>query len=632
MKQSILTITALLIFVASGSAATIVVNAGGNLQSAINAAAPGDVIVVEAGATFRGPFELPAKTGDAEIVIQSSRVSELPQGRVNPALSPLMPKIVVPNAEQGFRTKPGAHHYRFDGIEVLPESATITLYDLVRLGDGRQAQTTLASVPHHIKIDRCYIHGLPTGNAQRGISLNSSDSEITRSYIADIHWSGTDSQAICGWNTPGRNKIIDNYLEAASENILLGGSDPFSAEFTPTGDQILRNYVFKPLTYKGKGWAVKNLLELKNARNTVIDGNIFENCWTDGQSGIAILFTARNQDGTAPYSVVENATFTNNIVRNAEGGVHVLRTDTESKGAITSNVTVANNVFDKITFSYLTVINNPVNLTVVHNTVFKNGNIASFDSRVEDPKATGLTIRDNLFSEGNYGVHGSGVGEGTAGITKFYASYVFEKNNLAGRDASMYPPNNTFVLTPQVGFVDLTGGNYRLSASSPFKGKATDGKDIGADVDVLIAAQQGTVTGPVTNPSPSPTPTATPLPSPSPSPSPTPVPSPTPQPTPSPTPTPTPSSVCVFSAPDTISVPRWGSKVVTASLSMSPARTGTVSAIAMSGQVTAQPRTPVTVSGTSALIDFQITVKNNSSSVRFDSPCGAKTMQVTVVR
>src|SRR5579864_2945789 len=42
---------------------TITVNAGGNLQTAINSALPGDVVVVQAGATFTGNFTLPAKTG-----------------------------------------------------------------------------------------------------------------------------------------------------------------------------------------------------------------------------------------------------------------------------------------------------------------------------------------------------------------------------------------------------------------------------------------------------------------------------------------------------------------------------------------------------------------------------------------
>lgn len=42
---------------------TITVNAGDNLQQAINNALPGDTIVIEAGANFTGNFLLPPKSG-----------------------------------------------------------------------------------------------------------------------------------------------------------------------------------------------------------------------------------------------------------------------------------------------------------------------------------------------------------------------------------------------------------------------------------------------------------------------------------------------------------------------------------------------------------------------------------------
>ena len=45
------------------SGRTIAVAAGGNFQGALNAAQPGDVITLQAGATFTGPFALPAKPG-----------------------------------------------------------------------------------------------------------------------------------------------------------------------------------------------------------------------------------------------------------------------------------------------------------------------------------------------------------------------------------------------------------------------------------------------------------------------------------------------------------------------------------------------------------------------------------------
>src|SRR5438876_627593 len=47
--------------------ATINVPAGGNFQTALNNAQPGDQIVLAAGATYTGNFTLPVKTGSSWI-------------------------------------------------------------------------------------------------------------------------------------------------------------------------------------------------------------------------------------------------------------------------------------------------------------------------------------------------------------------------------------------------------------------------------------------------------------------------------------------------------------------------------------------------------------------------------------
>src|SRR5689334_20083183 len=153
-------ITLVLIFflgTLSSKASTIIVAAGGDVQGAINAAQYGDTIILQAGATYTASLVLPLKSGTGEVVIQSSRVSELPEGvRVNPSQSALFAKIQssIP-AEPVVKTVAGAHHYRFLGIEFSTSSASVVIYDLIRLGEGRTTQTTLTSVPHHLVIDRC---------------------------------------------------------------------------------------------------------------------------------------------------------------------------------------------------------------------------------------------------------------------------------------------------------------------------------------------------------------------------------------------------------------------------------------------------------------------------------------------
>src|SRR5678815_4673477 len=71
------TISILLTFAATTFGSTLVVPAGGDLQAAINSAAPGDTIVLEAGATYRGPFTLTPKGGESYITIQSVSYTHL---------------------------------------------------------------------------------------------------------------------------------------------------------------------------------------------------------------------------------------------------------------------------------------------------------------------------------------------------------------------------------------------------------------------------------------------------------------------------------------------------------------------------------------------------------------------------
>src|SRR5207344_2357793 len=72
---------------------TIVVAGGGDLQGALDRAQLGDTIILEPGATFTGPFMLPAKTGSGWIVIRTSATLP-PEGTgVKPSDASWMPKL-----------------------------------------------------------------------------------------------------------------------------------------------------------------------------------------------------------------------------------------------------------------------------------------------------------------------------------------------------------------------------------------------------------------------------------------------------------------------------------------------------------------------------------------------------------
>src|SRR5207244_1944701 len=84
-----------------GGGATVTVPAGGNLQLAIDAAQPGDTILLTPGATYSGGFVLPVKSGSGYITIRSAAPdSLLPAAgvRISPQQAANLPKVEGGNA------------------------------------------------------------------------------------------------------------------------------------------------------------------------------------------------------------------------------------------------------------------------------------------------------------------------------------------------------------------------------------------------------------------------------------------------------------------------------------------------------------------------------------------------------
>lgn len=489
---------------------SVQVAGGGDLQGALDRAQPGDTILLDPGATYVGPFTLPNKGGSEWIVIRTAAAdSRLPaQGqRITPGYASALPKILAPSGSPAIRTAAGAHHYRFTGVEIALESGVSRSYGLVQIGEASSAQTRADQAPHNIVFDRVYVHGRSDAHLRRGIALNSGWAAVIDSYISEIHEGGADSQAIAGWNGPGPFKIVNNYLEAAGENVLFGGADPSIPNLVPSDLEIRGNHFSKPTSWRGGAWSVKNLFELKNARRVLIDGNVFEYNWPNGQNGFAILFTVRNQDGTAPWSVVEDVTFTNNVVRHVANGVNILGNDNLHPSGRTRRVLIKNNLFDDVGGSWggqgrlFQVLEGAVDVTVDHNTGLQSGDVIVATGEANQ----NFVYRSNLAPHNTYGVAGDGTfGDPSLTLSRYFPQVVFSRNILAGGNASRYPSDN--YLPPSladVQFVNQAQGNYRLRDSSPYRRGGTDGQDVGIDVDALNRATGGAVGGGSPPPPPS---------------------------------------------------------------------------------------------------------------------------------
>ena len=471
------------------------VPAGGDFQAALDGANPGDTIMLAAGATFTGNFVLRAKSASATqyITIRSSTADSRlpPRGvRIDPAYAPQLAKLQSPNNLPALATAPYAHHYRIELLEFLANSRG--LGDILTLGSGASDQNSLSVVPHNLIVDRVYMHGGISVGQKRGIALNSASTTIQNSYISEIKSSTQDSQAICGWNGPGPYTITNNYLEAAGENVMFGGADPAIPDLVPSDITFTRNHLAKQLAWRGQAWIAKNLLELKNAQRVTIEGNVLEHNWVAAQPGYAVLFTPRNQDGTAPWSVVQDVIFTNNVVRYVSSALNILGTDDLRPSQLANNFTIRNNLFEEISGAKfggdgrLLLINGGRNITIDHNTVLNDGSstVYAYGTAVEN-----FVFTNNIILDNKYGIMGNDSSPGTAAIDRYFPNGVFLRNIIVGASASSFPEGNYYpATTDDVGFVDFAEGNYRLSETSAYQTSGTDGSDIGCDIDALNAA------------------------------------------------------------------------------------------------------------------------------------------------
>ncbi len=607
-------------------AATINVPADGNLQSALNAAQPGDVIMLQPGATYVGNFVLPNKGAlSAFITIRSAAAdSQLPAAgvRITPAYAAMLPKIRSGNSAAAISTAAATNHWKLMFLEFQANQNGYG--DIIDLGMGDSTQTQLSQVPYALVLDRVYVHGDPVMGQKRGVAVNSSDTQVLNSWISECKGVGQDTQALGGYNGPGNYVIENNYLEGAGENVLFGGADPPIANLVTTNITFRRNYLSKPVAWRdpivatpagvtavaapGNGtlaagtyyykvvarapagqttkaisspsvevsatiaagasgaiaiswkpiagasdylvfgrsagaenvywtattpsftdsgaagasgapgsatiWSVKNVFELKNAQDVVIEGNVFENLWVGGQSGYPIVFTPRNQNGTAPWAVVQRITFQHNLVRHTAGGVNILGTDNLAPSQLTNHITIRDNLFEDMGTTWgsgsKTIMIGPGgdSFTIDHNTFITNDTtiVALYGGTATAPTPiTGLVFTNNMSEHRTYGFFGDNFGSGMPTINAYLPGSVITRNVLAGGTASKYPAGNFFpsVVDWDAGFVNYAAADYHLLASSPYKNAGTDGADLGANIDRINGEIAGIAIVPTMTQSPS---------------------------------------------------------------------------------------------------------------------------------
>ena len=490
-------------------------------QNAINAATCGDTIVLVAGSVYTGTFTLPnmaCSTG--WVVIESSAVGSLPApgtristGTNPPSAGTLanMARIQGNGGKALIQSNLGAHNYRFIGIEFTTASLDANEYVFLLDLDpayGPQGPVTLNSQGEkNIIIDRCYIHGYLNLHTRHAINWGGSYEAIVDSDCREIHEpSGGDSNCVGGWNATGPILIQNNFLSAASENVIFGGAVPQVANTVTQDITVTGNYFWKDFAnWNGKNFTVKNLFELKNANRILLDGNVLQYSWLDGQNGVAILSNPGKANAVCSWCEVYNWTITHNLIENVGAGITINHGDDLNPPSLpTDYVLVQNNLIYSINqgnyrgYGYCweilvdtaSDIPSPDNLTIDHNTCL------SGQTGIVQVGDTGTVAHSQFTNQmadyGAYGILGNAVGVGSPVILAFFPNMIYNQNALIGCClGNTYPHSGGLsgtTLTPStdaaVGFTNYSGGtspvtNYQLLNSSAYHNAGTDGKDIG---------------------------------------------------------------------------------------------------------------------------------------------------------
>src|SRR6266404_1853301 len=523
------------------------VRAGDDLQAAINGANCGDTLELQAGAVFSGVIRFPEKPCDDAhwIVVRSDAPDSnlAPEGnRITPcwagvaslpgrpdfhcaALRNVLAKIEF-TAKSGlgpFIFQQGANHYRFVALEITRVPGPL-VSALAIAPEGATA--------NHLVFDRVWMHGTPQDETTRALNLNGmSYVAVVDSFFTDFHCvavtgSCTDAQVLAagGGHLPsGPFKVVNNFLEAAGENILFGGGP---ATMTPADIEIRGNHFFKPMIWRpgepgfvggasGRPFIVKNLFELKNAQRVLLEGNLLENCWGGfSQNGYAVLLTPKNQSNQCPLCRVTDVTIRFNRITNvgAVFSIANIRSDAGGETTAGERYSIHDIVADNVRgqqfgggaglLAQLLVAAPPMrDVTIEHVTAFVPR--AAF-SLMNGGKFTNFKIENNIISTGQYAVLSAGGGPRNCAyqpdpggfFKNCFSNSSFIHNLMIGEGG--WPSGNWSAKdTRAAGIRETTGPNqmpYKLCKDkdngeckkvSLALHAGTDGKDLGADLEKL---------------------------------------------------------------------------------------------------------------------------------------------------
>jgi hypothetical protein len=280
----------------------------------------------------------------------------------------------------------------------------------------------------HITIEDCIIHDFwYSGGDAHGIVLNPA--------------SGS-SPAATGWKI--RNNAIYN---CSGDCVQL-----YASSSTPLEDSARDIEISGNILYTIDGQNSENAIDCKG----VIDGVFAHNEMSGFTANKAMVI----QKGS------RNLIVEGNRVHNAHRGMEFRGED----GKYHENLTIRRNIFYGITAEYALKLDQVYNVTIVHNTIASNN---AYSLLISEEGIQGGLIANNLIYDSK-----------TPKISGTFSSIDVSHNGWFSTSAgALGSPQDTEGQNP--GFVDATGGDFRLAAGSsaidrgrdvglPFSGSAPD--------------------------------------------------------------------------------------------------------------------------------------------------------------
>lgn len=502
----------------NGSTFTVTANSASSLDTQLAAAAAADgnlnhLVSVPPG-TYNGNFVLYNKTGanptgTGWIVVKSS--GTLPANNVRATSSDAAQMALITCTPTGSGQRPlstenNTHHYYLCGLEVTPQQGSAKLSGLINLGTPLVDQTGIE--PHDIVIDRCYVHGLTTGNYTRiGIALHSKDTAIINSTLgpfldADAF---TETKSMYGVNGTGGYLISNNDIFAAGQSLLFGGGDPLTTGKNPSDITITRNKFRKDPTWYGAGYAVKNHVEFKIGKRVLIEGNKFQYCWSEPvggntQNGQALNIQTKDQDGTATWSETGNICVRWNDFQDVCQLLTLSARSPTNFGVALHNVEIHDNRAYNIGlfsghsgagFTGIVASAGPSNTDSFDSIAFRRNTILINDSSVvsftfdnstqsSNGQNTNFIFDDNIITFASQGFKAIGASEGSPSISKVWTTTDVRGNVWIGStNGATYPAGNTTVaLESSMNF----NADKSLGAGSPGLTSSISGGLSGANI------------------------------------------------------------------------------------------------------------------------------------------------------